>query len=71
MSRVENLKSISPKDFAMMGVHDIAYVKSVEVDGEPAYSVHGADGSRIAVFKDRNVAFAAITQNDLEPVSVH
>lgn len=71
MSTVENLKTISPSDFALMGVDDIAYVKAITVDGEWAYAVHGADGSRMAVFKDRDVAFAAVLQNDLEPVSVH
>lgn len=71
MNSIENLKSISPKDFAMMGVHDVAYVKSVEIEGRAAYAVHGADGTQMAVFNDRDVAFAAIVQNDLEPLSVH
>ena len=71
MYSVENLRSISPSDFALMGVHDIAYVKPVVIDGNRAYSVHGADGKSMAVFKDRDVAIAAIIQNDLEPVSVH
>lgn len=71
MNSIENLKSISPQDFALMGVHDVAYVKSVEVEGRAAYAVHGADGTQMAVFNDRDVAFAAVLQNDLEPLSVH
>lgn len=71
MNSIENLKSISPRDFAIMGVHDVAYVKSIEVEGRTAYAVHGADGTQMAVFNDREVAFAAVVQNDLEPLSVH
>ena len=71
MNSIENLKTISPREFALMGVHDIAYVKSIEVEGAPAYAVHSADGTQVAVFKDRDVAFATVLQNDLEPVSVH
>ena len=71
MNSIENLKTISPQDFALMGVHDVAYVKSVEVEGRAAYAVHGADGTQMALFDDRDVAFAAVVQNDLEPLSVH
>jgi len=35
------------------------------------YSVHAADGSRIALVGDRNIAFAAARQYEMNPVSVH
>lgn len=35
------------------------------------YAVHAADGERIAVLEDRDLAFAAARGNDLKPVSVH
>ncbi|WP_312528262.1 DUF1150 family protein [Paracoccus sp. (in: a-proteobacteria)] len=35
------------------------------------YAVHGADGSRIALVKDRGVAFMLARDNELTPVSVH
>ncbi|MEM9014752.1 MAG: DUF1150 family protein [Pseudomonadota bacterium] len=35
------------------------------------YSVHSADGSRIALVGDRDLAFAAARQHEMNPVSVH
>lgn len=51
-----------------------------EVDGELSfdikedstlYSVHSADGERIALVGDRELAFAAARQYEMNPVSVH
>ena len=35
------------------------------------YSVHSADGERIALVGDRELAFAAARQHEMNPVSVH
>ena len=35
------------------------------------YSVHAADGERIALVGDRELAFAAARQYEMNPVSVH
>lgn len=35
------------------------------------YSVHAADGERIALVGDRDIAFAAARQYEMNPVSVH
>ena len=59
------------------------YIRRVAVDSLPAevkeqvegvdslYAVHGADGARIALVKDRGLAFFLARQNELTPVSVH
>jgi hypothetical protein len=52
-------------------VQDIAYVKPVVVDGNAGYAIHAADGTQMAVIADRDIAFAVVRQNELEPVSVH
>jgi len=52
-------------------MQDIAYVKRAVVNDVPGYSVHAADGTQIAAFVDRDVAFATVRQHDLEPLSVH
>ena len=38
---------------------------------ETIYSVHSPDGQRIALVRDRNMAFVLARQNDLAPVSAH
>lgn len=35
------------------------------------YSIHSADGERIALVGDRDLAFAAARQHEMNPVSVH
>ena len=63
---------MSDQDFALHGIEQIAYVKPITLeDGKTAYAVHAADGQQAAVLADREVAFAAVKQNNLEPVSVH
>lgn len=65
------LRTLSPLALATLGTGHIAYVKPVTVDEQTAYAVHGADGSPLAMVATRDVAFALVRQNDLEPVSVH
>lgn len=38
---------------------------------EQLYAVHNADGERLALVADRNMAFILARQNDLAPVAVH
>ena len=54
-----------------LGSLNVAYIKPVTVDGLPAYAIHAADGRELAVFGERELAFVAARQNDLEPLSVH
>ncbi len=38
---------------------------------ETLFAVHDADGQRLALVKDRKLAFVLARQNDLAPVNVH
>jgi hypothetical protein len=71
MYTLQDLRAISTQDLAALGLQDVAYVKPVVVDGKAAYAVHAADGTPIAVLSNRDVAFIAVRQHELEPVSVH
>jgi len=62
---------LPPDQFAELGLEDLAYVKPKQSGGRKLYAIHTADGSEVAVVEGRELAFATITQNDLEPVSVH
>lgn len=62
---------------------DIVYIRPVAVSDLPAevqeaamgatelYAVHSAEGERLALVKERRLAFLLARQNDLAPVSVH
>lgn len=71
MLMIEKLVAMSQTDFATLGLNDIAFVKPIEVEGKAAFGIHAADGTPMAIFPNHDVAFAAIRQHDLEPVSVH
>jgi hypothetical protein len=61
----------------------IVYVRPVNVDELPdevreqaggletLFAVHNADGERLALVRDRKLAFVLARQNDLAPVNVH
>ena len=56
----------------MLGMDHVAYVKKVSDGTSPKFAVHAANGAEIALMEaDRDVTFAAVRQNDMEPVSVH
>lgn len=65
------LRQLSPQDFASFGLDHVAYVRPVTVDDALAFSVHAADGTPLTVLAERDVAFATVRQNDMEPLSVH
>ncbi len=71
MHELQGFRGMTDQDLAVLGLNDVAYVKNVLVGGKIAYAVHAADGARIAVMAERDVAFAAVRQGDMEPVSVH
>ena len=48
-----------------------AYIREVLVDGAAAYGIHAPDGRLLGVAPDRDIAFAAARQHQLEPLSVH
>ena len=61
----------------------IVYVREVSVDELPKdvrmhaeglktlYAVHAVTGERLALVRDRNLAFVLARQNNMEPVTAH
>jgi hypothetical protein len=71
MQYIEGIRQLSARELGLLGMNDVAYVKRIVDDGTEAFAVHAADGTRIAVLADRDLAFVVVRQNDMEPVSVH
>ena len=74
----------TPNEFAeTVQGQRIVYVRPVHSEDLPAelraqtegmdelYSVHAANGERLALVRDRKLAFQLARQNDLTPVDVH
>lgn len=65
------------------GEDRIVYVREVAVEDLPEevrrevgglkklYAVHSAEGERLALVRDREMAFVLARQNDFAPVTVH
>ncbi|HUA78688.1 MAG TPA: DUF1150 family protein [Acetobacteraceae bacterium] len=66
-----DIRHLSEGQLASLGVSEIAYLKPVVVNGTPAFAIHAADGTAMALAGDAEVAMAAIRQHGMEPVRVH
>jgi hypothetical protein len=71
MKEFESIRHISSRELALLGMQDLAYIKTVVVNGVVAFAVHAADGTQVAVLPDREIALVTVRQHDLEPLSVH
>lgn len=70
-------------DLSKFGDDRIVYVRSVKAEDLPdevrdqvgglktLYAVHNAEGARLALVKDRAMAFSLARQNDMAPVTAH
>lgn len=72
----------TPEQFGLNGTGGIVYVRSVRAadlgdeiqtpEGiDTLYAVHDQAGRRLALFDNRDMAFAIAKSNDLFPMSVH
>ena len=64
------LRNLSNQDFLAFGVNQIAYIKPIHVMGRDAFTLHGADGSPLAVIDSFEAAVMAVRQNDMEAVTL-
>lgn len=59
-------------DFAGWGLGEAAYVRqAMDTDGNSIWAIFRADGQPLGAAPSRDLAFAAIRQYDLEPLSTH
>jgi len=75
--------SAMTSDFDTATAQPVVYVRAVPVETLPdglreqalgattIYAVHDEDGERLALVRDRGLAFMLARQNELTPVSVH
>jgi len=66
-----DIHKISAEELANLGMEEIAFVKPVMTDKGPAFAIHAADGTPMAIASDASLAQAAIIQHDMVPNLVH
>jgi len=63
---------MTQEDFANFGAPVLAYVRPVATpEGKPAFGIFSASGLQLGIAPERDLAFAAARQHELEPVSQH
>ena len=67
----QTFNQMTPTALAQLGVNFVAYVKPVRVEDETRFAICAADGTQMGLAPNRELAFAAIRQHELEPLSVH
>ena len=68
---VLDIHHISAAQLASLGLEEIAFVKPVMTENGPAFAIHAADGTPMAIASNAQLAAAAIIQNDMVPSLVH
>ena len=71
IAEVIDIRHLSTEQLAQLGMSQIAYVKQVMMNGAPAFAIHAADGSPMAVAGDQELAVAAIQQHEMVASLVH
>ena len=72
LDRLERMKKgLSANDLGRFGLEDIAYIKTVTLNGQKFHAIHAADGTPLTVVNERDLAFATVRQHDMQPSSVH
>jgi hypothetical protein len=66
-----DIRKLSPEELGRLGVSQIAYIKTVQVDGTAMTAIHAADGRPMAITETYDGAIAAILQNEMMPILVH
>ena len=66
-----DIRKLSPEELGRLGVSQIAYVKTVQVDGTAMTAIHAADGRPMAIAETYDGAIAAILQHEMMPILVH
>ena len=67
----EDLRKLSPLDWARYGANRIAYMRPVMVNNQRAVAIHAADGTQIGAAPDYALAAAAIFQHGMGVALVH
>ena len=71
MNQQPSIHALSQQDFLLLGINDVAYVLTQQRDEREVFVIHSADGAEVVALADREIAFATVRQNGLEPLSVH
>ena len=62
---------MTQNDLRELGLEEVGYVKKYKVNGKPAWVLHAADGTALAVQGDADAAMASARHHEIDLVAVH
>ena len=68
---VSDPRHMTQSELRRLGMPRLVYLRCGTVDGEPAYAIHAADGTPMAVVEDVDIAIELASANDMTFVAVH
>jgi hypothetical protein len=71
MTAIERVQPLSRREFAALGLAEVAYLRAATIDGQRGFAIHAADGRMIGFAPSHNIALQLIRDNELEPASLH
>lgn len=63
--------AMAPAVFLALGTPHLAYVRPIVVENVERWGIFAANGTGLGVVANRDLAYVAARQHDLEPVAVH
>lgn len=68
---VHDVPAMSPREFALWGIGEVAYVRPENLGDATAFAIVAANGDTLGHAPSRDLAMAAAVQHDLHPVGLH
>lgn len=62
---------MTPADLKNLGLEEVGYVKKYRVNGKPAWVLHAADGTALAVQGTADAAVQSAQHHALDLIAVH
>jgi len=66
-----DLRQMTRGELLRLGMPRVVYLRCGTIDGQPAYAIHAADGTAMAVVEDIDVAIELASEHDMTFVAVH
>ncbi|EHD13677.1 hypothetical protein CIN_10360 [Commensalibacter intestini A911] len=68
---VVDVRYLTESQLKSLGVSQMAYVKTILINGDVVFAIHAADGTPMAVTDNVKTAFAAVVQQEMIPSLVN
>jgi hypothetical protein len=70
INETDTIKAMKRAEFINFGVPVVAYIKRIDINGIPAFALHGADGEPLGVEASEDMAVLSARYKNLMPVKV-